>query len=118
MRGHEPILAMRKQGVKPRYVLVDEAGADVDWNKFNAIPNVEIKADERLERLDLRWAAGIDVRVSVMGVERAKDVFRAFQAALAKRVVCTACESVEINGRIEPIAVESMDTEGVIEWLR
>jgi len=53
-----------------------------------------------------------------MGVERAKDVFRAFQAALAKRVVCTACESIEINGRIEPIAVESMDTEGVIEWLR
>lgn len=116
MTGHEAIIAMRKQGVKPRFVWVDDVGADTHWNWFNADPTVEIKADERLEMLDLRWAVGLDIRASINGTDRAKEVFYAFQRVSPKRVICTACELVETNGRTEPEAVESMDTDGVIQW--
>lgn len=116
MRGHEPIITMRKQGVKPLFVYVDDVGADTHWHRYGATPNVEITANESLEMLDLRWAVGLDIRASINGVDRAKDVFYAFQRVSPKRVICTACELVETNGRTEPVAVESMDTDEVIQW--
>lgn len=118
MRGHEPIVKMRMCGLRPTTVWVTDNGADLDWHKFGSSPEVEIQKAERLDMLDLRWAAGLQVNISTMGKERAKQTFNAFLAVSPKRVISTACELLETNGKLWPEAVASWDTEGVLQWLK
>jgi len=116
MTGHDAIISMRKQGFRPDTVWINDTGADVNWHRFSSTPEVEIKPNEQLDFLDLRWAVGLNINASITGSERAKQVFEALKKASPKRVICTACELVETNGRKWPEAVESWDTEGVIQW--
>jgi hypothetical protein len=68
MRGHEPIKAMRRRGVRPRAVFIDLVRDHSDWpsgwaNECPQRAHVEILDDELLSGLDLRFCVGMQALV-------------------------------------------------------
>jgi hypothetical protein len=104
MKGHDALIAMRKEGGKPKGVwichAVDNAKGWATWQKykgFDAYPEVEILPTEVPELLDLRFAVGLVVHISGMNLyEKAKRLHKAFVDAKAKRVI-TVCGGLIID---------------------
>ena len=67
MRGHEPIIAMRRCGVVPAAVWLHDTPGRTDqprkWTETGLQAQVEIDADENPRRLDLRFAVGLTLWV-------------------------------------------------------
>lgn len=120
MRGHEAIIAMRRQRLAPEVVVVEDVGADVNWHKYSdATPNVEILETERVEQLDLRWSVGLNLHLSFLGENRANQVMNAFLKYKPKRVICCAFEKkFNAHGLPAPELIETIDTDGVMTWHR
>jgi hypothetical protein len=118
MRGHEAIIAMRQQRQAPKAVFVGDIGVDVNWNRFEgAFPSVEIKDSDRVEQLDLRWAVGLELRLSFFGKDHANAVMDAFLKANPKRVICSTFKKItNAHGLPVPELLEIKDTEGVMTW--
>lgn len=97
MRGHEPIIAMRRRGLKPRTVFLD-AFEDLSksWRLWPTVdpaaPQVEVLPDEPLSSIDLRFVVGL--RVVITGhCRRRVEALRALCVeAQAARVVAVVCE--------------------------
>lgn len=63
MRGHEKLIEMRRQRMKPKYVIVT-CGHDKTmgwrwWDYLQEVPEVEIEPADSIGKLDLRWAHGL-----------------------------------------------------------
>lgn len=104
MKGADTLVAFRKDGGRPAGVWVSHA-ADPHkgwslWDKYKGhyrYPEVEILPSEVPALLDLRFAIGLTVHVSGMGVyKKAKVLHDAFVQAQAKRVI-TVCGSLIID---------------------
>jgi hypothetical protein len=97
MRGHHPIIAMRRKHVCPSLVLID---TDIDhlrcwrdWPAFDpSIAQVHIDADDIPSLLDLRWLVGITVIVSGSNPERVAAIDQACRDHQAKRVIAAVCD--------------------------
>lgn len=90
MTGHQPLIAMRRQGYRPEAVhLID--GDVVGLNEWQNHANpytgtvqaeVRIAADDVPEALDLRWVVGMPVHVHAWrSVSRARRIHEALIAA-------------------------------------
>ena len=102
MRGHEPIIAMRRRGLKPRTVFLD-AFEDLSksWRLWPTVdpsaPQVEVLPTEPLSGLDLRFLVGL--RVVITGhCRRRVEALRALCVeAQAARVLAVVCEPGSVD---------------------
>jgi hypothetical protein len=93
MRGHEPLLAMRRGGRRPLHVTFT-AGPTVTgsdhWSRVPELlpfPEVSVEDRDNLDALDLRFVVGLPVLVDIgPDVERMKRLVLACEAAGAARV--------------------------------
>jgi len=107
MKGHDALIALRKQGFKPAGVWVchakDHSLGWASWQKFRGhdrYPEVEILPAEVPELLDLRFAMGLVVHVSGMKeYGKAKRLHKALVEAKAKRVI-TVCGGLIIDSEL------------------
>jgi len=90
MRGHEPLIAMRKAGKCPDVATI-ELGRDTDslharWQHLGMSPCIEIGPNERLSGLDLRCIVGMNV--IVQGDDEARTIRAAELVLAAKAKAC------------------------------
>lgn len=96
MRGHEPILALRRRGLRPSSVWLSDAplprplpcGTRLDWWAFREPGPAEvcIEPADNPQRLDLRFLFGLPVHVLLDDPERMRALVDAAQRAGAARV--------------------------------
>ncbi|MGU3629859.1 hypothetical protein [Comamonas sp. C24C] len=99
MRGHQPILDMRRCGYAPSSaVFVSDTECPMEaWNARNwhglandPLPTVLIEAADALEQLDFRFAVGLPVSLMCLrGEERAKRLFAAIRRAGPSVLACS-----------------------------
>lgn len=98
MRGHEPLIAMRRRGVRPNGMvcLSDHpqpkplsCGSRVDWWAGGQCKHADItiEATDHPARADLRFVVGMDVSVSLPEPDRMRAFVRACRDAGARRVI-------------------------------
>lgn len=80
MRGHESILRMRSEGVKPSMVFINDWPCDTRWFETGEHATVCTHTDP-IGLLDLRFLAGLRVSVSASTEQRAKLLFEACKDA-------------------------------------
>lgn len=117
MRGHEPIIAMRRRGKRPAFVFLDTTRTTApmcewrDWpNVSPAIPSVWVEPDDAPHRLDLRFVFGLSVVVTGIDADRVKALADAAYSAGALRVIA----SVTTDGP-NPRAVSVTDSFGILD---
>ena len=89
MRGHGPIITMRRNGFRPDLVTIS---TDLDyleswryWYSENAsTAEVEIAETDLLSELDMRFVVGLSVQIIGTDGARVQRIGRACQAAGAK----------------------------------
>jgi hypothetical protein len=94
MKGHEPLLAMRRAGFTPLSVHFT-VGPDplcTDWPKFGNRASVEIEPSDAVSRLDLRYVVGLEVHVLGHDEVRVVELHGACIAAKASRVISSVHE--------------------------
>lgn len=117
MRGHEPLIAMRRQGMVPAIVFVscdpDRLGQAGDWSaRTPEMAAVVIEPADRPETLDLRFLVGLLVKVDGLDAGRVERVTAACIAAKAGRVIASTVVQGKFSARITGIT----DTEGTLQW--
>lgn len=94
MRGHEPLIAMRQRGRRPifaRFELDPMPWSDwANWPEWSDVPMIELQAQDRPERLDLRCVVGMPAMVCGSQKARVKAMVEALQKAGATRVIAIA----------------------------
>jgi hypothetical protein len=96
MRGHEPIIAMRKAGTTPKTVFINDypCHTSLDWHDpgqaygegWPADDATVSTAGDAISSLDLRFLVGLTVSISSHSEGRAKALFEACKQAGAKTV--------------------------------
>lgn len=86
MRGHEPIVQMRRAGKRPGVVFINDWPCRTDWAKQGEHATVCTDGDD-IELLDLRYLLGLRVSVSSASEARAKALFEACKQAGAQTVL-------------------------------
>jgi hypothetical protein len=94
MRGHESIIAMRKQRTTPGTVFINDFPCDTDW--FNpgaqygqvwASDHATVStAGDVIQMLDMRFLVGLQVIISSESETRAKALFEKAKASGAKTI--------------------------------
>lgn len=94
MRGHEPILDMRRRGQKPALVFLDtipDRSPSQLWREWPevqpAIPTVWVQDDDAVHLLDLRFLVGLPVVITGTDAARVDALQAAALEAGAVRVV-------------------------------
>lgn len=100
MKGHEPIVAMRRAGKRPSIVFLNDFPCATDWPRFGDHPTVEVHGDQP-EWLDLRFLVGLNVSISASTEKRGRRLLEACKKAGAS--VVGAGYSERINGRYESV---------------
>jgi hypothetical protein len=103
MTGHEPLIAMRRNGFKPAFVWLSEAGFTPSTHE------VHIAKTDIPEALDLRFLVGVTVLAESQNRERLGQILKACMEAKARRVIASLYRK-EPNGLFETF--EITDTEG------
>ena len=95
MKGHLPLIAMRRAGKAP--VLVSLYDTDVcqwrdwqDWEELGALPQILIESTDAPHRLDLRFLVGLRVTIAVSSADRLTALAGACRRAGAVQVVGSA----------------------------
>ena len=108
MRGHEQLIQVRTQGLKPAgLVFVDDYPVKpvfLDWLQNQSMPTVCVHGDD-IDSLDLRFLIGLSVNVAGDDVGRVKKLAGAARKAGADAVFASAA------GR------SAMWKKGDAEWL-
>jgi len=125
MRGHEPLLAMRRAGRVPDAVWLSldpdpewrtwPAALGVRWKRYpDAVGSarVEIDPSDIPARLDLRFVVGMVTWVHGSNLGRVEQLHRACAAAGAKRVLSAV---VEVDARGEHRTTAMLDTDGIMQ---
>lgn len=120
MRGHEPLIALRRSGCTPPFgVSIETAEAPSAWPaRWHAMgyepsrAHVHIGPQERLHALDLRFVVGMDVYVDGTSARRVREVMVAVKAYQPARVVCVVFEHRGDNCK----TVEMIDSKGELTW--
>ena len=91
MRGHERLLELRSQGIKPKVVFINDWPCDTNWFETGEHVTISTVGDS-IETLDLRFLVGCTVSISSEQENRAKALFEACKAAKAQTVA--ACHTI------------------------
>lgn len=121
MRGHEPILALRRRNWK----LADEVNIELaPWpkargNRFaiEAIKHfrserVFVEPADSIDRLDLCFVIGCDVAIHGSDAGRVERLYAALQRHKARRVIANCGRVVNGAGRLDFV----LDTAEVLTW--
>ena len=123
MIGHEPLIAMRKTGIKPASVYVSDEVTQLtrDWHAHRTLsglpmqqhaPCIAIEDKDTVQRLDLRFLVGLVVFVSGSTEARAKAIFEACKRAGAARVI--GCHTATNRRNADPNSwIEIFEKEAV-----
>jgi len=88
MTGHDHIIAMRKNGIKPPIVFINDYPCKTDWFEHNEHATICTHGDS-IESLDIRFLVGMAVSVSTTNEKRSKALLNACKRASASEVsVC------------------------------
>lgn len=88
MRGHERIIELRKQGIKPKIIFINDWPCDVNWFDSDDQATVSTFKDS-ITSLDLRFLTGCMVSISATDESRAKALFkRAIEAGARSVAAC------------------------------
>lgn len=125
MRGHQPLVAMRKAGKLPASVWfeVDSGEAWRNWPQYLGInwarfpgkigsADVLIEPDDSIPRLDLRFVVGMTVHAQGVDARRVHQLHDACVQAGAKRVLSSVMTPDE---RVNPRLTALIDSAG--EWV-
>ena len=98
MRGHEPLLAMRRAGKQPMHVELEiSTRRPIEWHAFAELqkfPDVVVEPAESPELLDLRFCVGLLVFVRGEEPERVRRLVLAAESAGASKVFGFASRQV------------------------
>lgn len=102
MRGHEPLLALRRKGLKPRMVFIDAfEDSDNSWRDWPTNdpthPQIEVLADDSIAGLDFRFVVGLTVMVTGHDKARVNAIRGACIDAGAKRVVAAFIDGDKVQ---------------------
>jgi hypothetical protein len=89
MRGQDGIINMRKKGLVPSLINIDDFDFKsplTNWEEQDDVPTVCVHQDV-LEMLDLRFLIGMTVNITSCSEERAKKLFHLCKKAKAKNVI-------------------------------
>lgn len=126
MRGHEPLIAMRRSGRRVAAVWFDMDGTGDDWRtwpqalgvEWKRFPNkggdahVQVQRDDSIPRLDLRFVMGLQAWVSGFDERRVRQLHEACAAAGASRVLSTL---FRMDAKGTPRTALMLDTAGLVE---
>lgn len=124
MKGHEPLIAMRREGrtVGAVWFAFDgeswrywPAMLSVKWRRYPEAPSnaeVLIEPADTPARLDLRFVVGLRCWVQGDDAQRVRALHQACQQAGASRVLSAIFAR---DARGNPKTVEMLDTEGQLE---
>lgn len=93
MRGHEPLLAMRLRGRRPRFARfeVDPKPCEwadwADWPQWSDVPIIEVEPRDVIRRLDLRCVVGMPTFAAGADAQRLRAVVQALLDAGSPRVI-------------------------------
>lgn len=106
MRGHQPLIAMRLDGLRPDLVSIHtDPNPWSDWRtwpEWSDVPQIEVQPDDAVGRLDLRFVVGLVVMVAGSNCERVLALYDACLKAGAARVLAFA-QRVNEQGLLEPV---------------
>lgn len=89
MRGHEPILDMRRQGKRPAVVFLNDFPCDTDWAPFGDHATVCVAGDNP-DLADLRFLIRLNVSICSRDEVRARGFMEAAKRAGADTVAAGA----------------------------
>jgi hypothetical protein len=91
MRGHEHIIELRKKGLLPESIFIEDYLTPfTDWFEYNEYPHVCVDGDT-IETLDLRFLLGTVVHISTESESRGKALLNACIRHGARTVI--ACQT-------------------------
>jgi hypothetical protein len=90
MRGHEPIIKMRMQGVAPSFVFINDFPCDTSWFDDGDHATVSVAGDY-IETLNLHYLVGLRVSISSDDLNRTKALYEACKRIGVKQVA--ACHT-------------------------
>ena len=108
MTGHKTLIAMRRSGLKPPFVVVTDGVKCIE-----ADYTVEVGDEETPEVMDLRFLVGCTVMVGGINSQRVDRIAKACVAAKAGRVIATTHKK---TGPMRLEITRIIDTEGVMNW--
>lgn len=108
MTGHKTLIAMRRSGLKPPFVVVTDGVKCIE-----ADYTVEVGDEETPEVMDLRFLVGCTVMVEGINSQRVDRIAKACVAAKAGRVIATTHKK---TGPMRLEITRITDTEGVMNW--
>lgn len=107
MNGHQTIIDMRRNGLKPKYVwLQDEQHAPTDFA-------VTLCPTDIPEALDFRFLVGITVIVESSNKKRLQCLVNALKQAKAARTIASLYQR---TSQYHFDVVDVSDSEGVLTW--
>lgn len=117
MRGHEPLIALRRRGLKPALVDIDLEPCPwrnwSTWPEWTTVPQIEVQPTDSIQLLDLRFLVGLTVQVSGFDGPRVWAMFEACRAAGAARVLAFA--QVASADGLTARTTEARDSAALVE---
>lgn len=107
MRGHLPIIAMRRAGLAPTMVTLSDYPTETwswrDWPQDTAHAEVEIERTDSPARLDLRYLVGLTVIVDGENANRVNAISDAAERAGAARVLRVVLKVERMRAAVESV---------------
>lgn len=94
MRGHERLIEMRKAGIRPAAVFINDFPCKTDWADWGDHATVCVDGD-KLSSIDLRFVIGLVAHVSSTSETRAKRIAEICKQAGAS--VVAAAHGIRVN---------------------
>jgi hypothetical protein len=106
MRGHEPIIKMRMQGVAPSFVFINDFPCDTNWFDDGDHATISVAGDY-IETLNLHFLVGLRVSISSEDINRAKALY-----AACKRIGVQQVASCHYTGKFPAKGWTAIYTDG------
>ncbi len=94
MRGQEQLIAMRKAGIRPSIVFINDFPCKTDWAEWGDNATVCVHGDQ-LSSLDLRFVVGMIASISSESESRAKRIAEICKNSGARAVA--SAHAVRVN---------------------
>lgn len=121
MRGHAPILALRRHDQKPADELHFELAPwpkaqgnrfAIEAAKHFRAERIFVETGDPIDRLDLGFVVGLDIVVHGEDSDRVRRLYTALQRHKARRVIANCGRVVNGAGRLDFV----LDTLEILTW--